>query len=155
MQRPSACYHHSGCVGLRLPELAFPPAGAQQLRANFIHRYRELGLQELVTVLSDCLLCRPSVQFLSPSIPIRDDVVDIADENGVMREIEQVGLLSAFGHFPLEFVAGLQKLLLDAAADRAEPGDKYREQNEDKIGRQLGTSNVEAVKGHGEEVVEG
>jgi hypothetical protein len=41
-----------------------------------------------------------------------------------MREIEQAGLLGSFHHLPLEFVAGLQKLLLDAAPDRAEPGEK-------------------------------
>jgi hypothetical protein len=66
----------------------------------------------------------PSVQLLRPSIPIRNEVIHIADKNGVMREIEQAGLLGAFHHFPLQFVAGLQELLLDAAPDRAEPGEK-------------------------------
>jgi hypothetical protein len=120
-----------------------------------IERQREFGPQELVTVLPDRLICRPSVQFLSSSVPIRDDVVEIAHENGVMREIEQIGLLSSYGHFPLEFVAGLQKLLLYAATHRAEPDEKYRKQNEDEIIRQLGTANVEAVEGLGEKIVEG
>ena len=35
-----------------------------------------------------------------------------------MREIEQAGLLSSFHDFYLKFVAGLQKVLLDALPDR-------------------------------------
>jgi len=48
----------------------------------------------------------------------------------------------------------LQKLSLDAAADRAEPGEKYRDQNERKVVRKLRSPDVEAVKGFSEEVVE-
>src|ERR1700704_1337430 len=36
-QRPSARHDHSGAVGFRLAELAFPAAGAQQLRVNFVN----------------------------------------------------------------------------------------------------------------------
>src|SRR6202163_677732 len=83
-QRPSTRHYHPGSVGLCLLELAFPAAGAQQLCANFINRYRKVCLQELVSLLPDRFLYRPSVQLLSPPIPVRDDVVHITDKNGVM-----------------------------------------------------------------------
>jgi hypothetical protein len=41
-----------------------------------------------------------------------------------MGEIEQAGLLGPFHHFSLECIAGLQKLSLDVAADRAEPSEQ-------------------------------
>src|ERR1700686_3821286 len=51
VQGPSACYHHSRSVGFRLLEFAFPAVGAQQLRLNFINRYRKRSLQELMRML--------------------------------------------------------------------------------------------------------
>jgi hypothetical protein len=106
-------------------------------------------------VLSDRVFCQPPVQLLSPSIPVGDDVTHVTDENSVMREIEQAGLLGSFHHFHLKFVAGLQKLLLDALPDCAEPAKKYRKQYEDSIVRELRTCNVKAVEGLSKEVVEG
>ncbi|MGB8730402.1 MAG: hypothetical protein WCC99_04080 [Candidatus Sulfotelmatobacter sp.] len=44
-----------------------------------------------------------------------------------MGEIKQAGLLRSYSHFLFEFVAGPQKVSLDAAADGAEPGQKQRE----------------------------
>jgi hypothetical protein len=96
----------------------------QQLRANFLDRYRKLCLKELMTVLPDGLLCPPPVQFLGPSIPVQNDVTHIADENGVMREIEQAGLLGSFRDFGFELVASFKKLCLDTAPNDGEPGDK-------------------------------
>jgi len=99
------------------------PARSNSARTSSIGIGNSVG-KNWWTVLSDCLFCPPTVQFLSPSIPVRNDVTHIPDENGVMREIEQAGLLGSFHHLPLEFVAGLQKLLFDTAPDRAEPGEK-------------------------------
>ena len=57
-------------------------------------------------------------------IPVRNDITDITDENRVMCEIEQAGLLRSYRRFFLKFVAGLPKVSLGAMADRAEPGEK-------------------------------
>jgi hypothetical protein len=61
---------------------------------------------------------------MSPSIPIRDDVIHVSDENGVVSEIQQASLLGPFGDLLLEFVTGLEKLLLDASSNRTEPGEQ-------------------------------
>ena len=37
-QRPSARHYHLGSISLGVHELAFPPAGTQQLRVNLIKR---------------------------------------------------------------------------------------------------------------------
>ena len=62
-----------------------------------------------------------------------------------MGEVEQAGLLGSHRHFLLEFVAGLQKLSFDAAADGAEPGEKQRKQDEKDVVREIRSSDVEAV----------
>ena len=43
-----------------------------------------------------------------------------------MGQIEQAGLLRAFRYFPLEVVAGLKKLCLDAAPNGSKPGKERR-----------------------------
>jgi len=61
---------------------------------------------------------------MSPSIPIRDDVIHVSDENSVVSEIQQASLLAPLGDLLLEFVTGLEKLLLDASSNRTEPGEQ-------------------------------
>jgi hypothetical protein len=58
---------------------------------------------------------------MSPTIPIRDDVIHVTDENSVVSEIKQAGLLGPFGDLLLQFVTGLQELSLGAASNRTEP----------------------------------
>ena len=43
---------------------------------------------------ADRLLALPSVELLGPVIPVRDDVVHVTDEDGVMREVEESRLLA-------------------------------------------------------------
>jgi hypothetical protein len=88
-------------------------------------------------------------------VPVSNNVIHVTDKNRVMGEVEQVRLLGSDRHFALECVSGLQKRPFDAAANTAEPGEKRREEDEDNIGRKIRTSNVEAVQGLSEEVVEG
>jgi len=45
-------------------------------------------------VLPNCLLPVPPVQLLGAVIPIGDDVLHVADENRVVRQIEEAGLLA-------------------------------------------------------------
>ena len=96
----------------------------QQLRADLVDRRRKNRLQKLVRSLADGLLRRPPVQLLSATIPVGDDVVHIADENRVVGEIQQAGLLGSLLHFDLEPVAGLTKFFLDAPSNGAEPRDQ-------------------------------
>jgi len=77
-----------------------------------------------VSALADGFLRRPAVQLLSSPIPVSDDIAQITDENGVVREIQQAGLLGSFRHFDFERVASLAKVYLDAASDGAESGDQ-------------------------------
>src|SRR5260370_17294804 len=85
----------------------------------------------LVRPPADRFLRRPAIQLLRSSVPVSDDVAHIAHENGVVREIQQAGLLGSLRHFDFELVAGLQKILLDAAPNGGEPGKKQRKQYED------------------------
>jgi hypothetical protein len=77
-----------------------------------------------MSVLPDRLLRSPPIQFLSTAIPVGDDVAHIADKNRVTCEIEQARLLGSNRNFLFEFVVGLQKVSLNTATDRAEPGEQ-------------------------------
>ena len=98
--------------------------------------------QQLVGVLPDRFLRRPSIQLLSPPVPVRYDVARVADKNRVLGKIEQAGLLRSHRNFLLEFVAGFEKLSLDAAADGAEPGEKNRKRYEEDIVREFRSRDV-------------
>src|ERR1700738_1308691 len=101
-QRPSAGYYHLGSVSPGLLEFAVPPPGAQQLRTNLLNRHRKDRLQKLVSALADRFLRRPAVQLLSSPIRVSDDVAHITNENRVVCEIQQAGLLGSFRHFDFE-----------------------------------------------------
>src|ERR1700720_2574586 len=82
-----------GPVLLGAHELAFPTATAQQLRHYPLTRYWENRFQQLASNLAFGLLCAPPVQLLRATIPVGDDSIDVAHEDGVMSEIEQISLL--------------------------------------------------------------
>ena len=100
-------------------------------------------MQELVTVLPDSFFGRPPVQLLRATVPESNDVVHVTNKNRVMSEIEQAGLLGSYRHFFFKFVAGLQKLALYSAANRAEPDDKQCKQDESDVVRELSPGDVE------------
>jgi len=49
------------------------------------------------------LLPLPSVRLRSTTVPVGDDIFHIADENRVVREIEEVGLLAQLPDPPTWF----------------------------------------------------
>ena len=69
--------------------------------------------------------------------------------------LEQGGLPGSFGDFRRESITRLQKLLLDAAPNGAEPGQKRSKEDEHDQIRNIGPSNVETVERLCKEVCEG
>src|ERR1700726_770223 len=120
-QRPSAPPQHLGAVSFRSLELAFPTPRTKQLRADVFDWRRKNGAQKFMRPFPNRFFCCEPVQLLGPPVPVRDEVVHVADEDGVMREIEQAGLLGSLLNFQLELVARLKKVSLGAAPDGAEP----------------------------------
>jgi hypothetical protein len=117
LQRPPACHGELCGVSLGMDELPLPPVGAEQLRIDFCQRLGEARVQDLVSSLADRLLAVPPVEPLGTAIPISDDVVHVAHENRVMREVEEAGLLSQhrFGLLALDGDAREMGDLLDQA----------------------------------------
>src|SRR4029077_14326491 len=69
--------------------------GAEQFRIDLFKGCWEYRVQQLVSSnLADHFLCRPPVELLRAAIPVRDDIVHITDENGVVREVEETSLLA-------------------------------------------------------------
>ncbi len=75
-------------------ELPLPPASADQLLRDLFERLGESRVQELVGDLPESLVVRPSIQGPGSAIPVGDDVVHVSDEDGVVREVEEIGLLA-------------------------------------------------------------
>jgi hypothetical protein len=65
---------------------------------DLLKGYREDGFEQLPKGFANRLLGWLSVQFLCAAVPVFDDSIQTADENGVMRDVEQVCLL-AHGSF--------------------------------------------------------
>jgi hypothetical protein len=137
-----------------VPELAFPTPRPQQLGFDVSNRRRKNSLKEVVGSLPDHLLCCPSVHFLRPTIPVSNDSVHIADENGVVCEIQQARLLCSLRYFGLEFVAGLKELSLDAVPNSAETCDQQRKTHQDHKGWNVSNRECKAVNGWSEEIYE-
>jgi hypothetical protein len=81
LQGPTARHFHLGSIRLGVHKLAFPAAGAQQLRVDLINRRRENRLQEVVGDLAERLFLFPSIQFLGATIPVSDYIVHVAHKD--------------------------------------------------------------------------
>jgi len=93
-QRPAAGHHDRGPVAARVDELAFPAPGPGQLGHDVGQRSREDGPHAGVGHRADRLRFRPAVELLRAAVPVGDDVLPIADEDGVVGQIEQRGLIA-------------------------------------------------------------
>ena len=124
LQRPPARHDDLRPVSLRVTELAFPAPRVEQLRRNLPQRFGEARVQQLVSDMAGRLLRGPPVQLLRASIPVRDDALHVADEDRVLREIEQARLPRADGDVRLQRVAGVSEVVLRAMSNGAEAGDE-------------------------------
>jgi hypothetical protein len=156
-QRPAARHHHRGRVTPGVDELAFPAPGAGQLGHDVGERGGEDGLQAAMGHRAHRLRLGPSVHLLRPAIPVDDDVLLVADEDRVVGQVEELGLLPQrlldagprrdLGREPLvaprevrrprlhpqlQLVAREAQRLLRAAAPLAQPADEERGEGEDR-----------------------
>ena len=97
LQDPPARYADLGAVAFAVNQLAFPPAAAQELGIDFCQRRREDRLHQPMRDPPEGLLPGPAVQLRRGAIPIGDRIAHVADEDGVVREIEQARLLAQSG----------------------------------------------------------
>ena len=92
-QGPSTGHHDRRPVAPRVHELAFPASGARQLGHDLGERGGEDGLHAGMGHRADRLRLRPPVELLRAAIPVGDDVLLVPDEDGVVRQVEQRGLI--------------------------------------------------------------
>lgn len=123
----------------------------------------------------ESLLARPSVQYPGSAIPVGDDVVHVSDEDGVVCEIEEIGLLAQRLLRPqaldvlnvqrfvgalkldervLELVARASERVRPPPLCRAERPDQESRQCEDDEARQLSDVHTQRMERRQEEIVE-
>ena len=76
-----------------LHQLAFPHSRLQKVLLNIHERPRKLRVQERVQHPAGRLALRPAVQPFGALVPVGDAVVQIADHDDVVGQVEQLGLL--------------------------------------------------------------
>ena len=178
LERPSAGDDKLRSIPPRVNQFPFPAAVPGQLVADCCQRLRQDRSQQLVTGPSTRLVGRPAVLLLRTSIPQRDHVVHVADQDAVVSEIEEAGPFpqgafgpSAFGDFGLQLGVGLLEFGrpppnpgLHLVARRfqgafgppspdADRGDEARDQHEHPKTRQVRELHRECVERSREEVV--
>jgi hypothetical protein len=84
-------------------QFPFPKPCSGQLAHDVGQRQRENRAQERVCDLSERFVPRPAVLVLGATVPERDRVVHIADEDRVVRQVEQVRPF-AYGLFVVPIV---------------------------------------------------
>src|SRR5262249_8661103 len=112
---PAAGDDDDAAVALRVGELAFPISGGGQLGFDFLKRLGEFGFKQLMGDAAARFLRFPSVEKLGAAIPEGDLAVEAADEHGVVRKFEKLGLLAVVGFAGAEIefdIAALEDFLL-------------------------------------------
>ena len=94
LQGPAAGHDETPSVARGMHQFAFPASGAHQLRHDVVERRGELGLQQLGGLAPDRLLRPPAVELGRRAVPVGDDVILVAHEDRVVREVEQARMLA-------------------------------------------------------------
>src|SRR5215210_4550909 len=100
LQYPTARYHGLRAVAFGVYEFAFPVSLAKELGLYLFQRLREPLFQQRKAAFPHSLFPAPTIRILRTAIPEGDRAVHIADQDGIMGEVEQSRLL-AQGLHPL------------------------------------------------------
>ena len=79
-----------------MPEFALPLPGFPDGSLNCFQRTGKPGLQQFVGDLAQGLISRPPIEILRPAVPEQYPAVQIADQDRILRQVEQGSLFSQF-----------------------------------------------------------
>ena len=155
-QGPAAGHHDRRPIAPRVDELTLPAPRASQLGHDLVERGGEDRPRAGVRHGADGLRLRPPVELFRTAVPVGDDVVLVANEDGVVRQIEERRLLTerffrscSRGDLraklrvaarevrrsrldpDLQLIARQPERILHAAAPDAQPADEECRQRED------------------------
>ncbi len=104
LERPAAGHHHRRAIMAGVDQLAFPAAGADELGVYLSQRQREPGLQDRLGRTTEHVGLLPAIQLFSTAVPEANRPgVQVPDKNGVVCQIEELGLLGQRGRLLLHF----------------------------------------------------
>src|ERR1700759_430772 len=66
----------------------------QKLRPDFAEGSQGGSLQQIVRHLAQNFFFRPAVDPFSSTVPVSDPVLEVAHENGVINQIDNLGLIA-------------------------------------------------------------
>jgi hypothetical protein len=89
LQGPAAGDGDLAAVGAGVHQLPFPAAVAQVFTPDLVKRLGKNGLQEAVDQLSQHFLLFPAIKALGALVPVGDEVIRIAGNDGIPRQVEQ------------------------------------------------------------------
>ena len=92
LQRPVAGDGHLSAVFARVHQLALPTPIAEQFILDVLERLRENGFQDIMHRPPQYFLLPPAVKPFGASVPVVDAFVEAANENGIVRLLEELCL---------------------------------------------------------------
>src|SRR5262249_4182386 len=93
-QRLAACHDNGFPLTCDMCQLTFPFSLLLESNINRLPRNGEPGLQKLVAESADGFLRGPAVGLLRSRVPECDSAFGIAHDNGIVRQVQQLSLVS-------------------------------------------------------------
>ena len=102
LERPAAGHHNRRAVSASVFELAIPAPATYQLSVDIREMNWEPRLQNRLWSAAQHLGLLPAIQFLGATVPEQDRArLQLPDEDGVMRQVEQLSLAGQPGRLSL------------------------------------------------------
>jgi hypothetical protein len=92
LQGPAAGHDDGRPITPCVDELALPAARAGQLDHDVFEWRQEHRPQKVMRHLADSLIGRPAVPIYRTAVPVGDHILRVAHEDGVVCQIEELGL---------------------------------------------------------------
>ena len=93
IQHPPREHDQTPAVPRGVNDLAFPVIITKQLFVDFRQRFEEFRLKQIVSDSAERFLRDVAVSFCGPCVPVSDPVVVVANDDGIVGQIQQARLL--------------------------------------------------------------
>ena len=90
LQRQPAGDHQFVAIASHLGQVSVPTAGGCQRRFNALIGHGEASLQDVVNGLAEHFVTLPAVELLRARVPEEQQTIEVADDDGLSCEFEQV-----------------------------------------------------------------
>ena len=92
VQDPARKHGQASAVAASVSDFAFPSVLTKQLLVDFRQPRRKFCFQQMVYYFAQCFVSRIAIKFRRPFVPVGDPIVFVANNDGVVGQIQQARL---------------------------------------------------------------